>query len=753
MVAPVTRPEGAPLLRAEFALDVGHGDVVSAVLHLSAHGIVEATVNGRPASDELFTPGWTSYSYRLRYVSHEVSHLVTQRTVIGLSLGNGWWRGRLGWSGDRAVYGDRLAALAHLEIRFADGHVQALGTDESWLSAGSEVVADDLYDGQTVDFRRRDDSWQRTGADLSSWSPVEVVEADLSTLVPCSAPPVRRQETLRPQRIWHAPSGAILLDFGQNLVGFLRFRVTGERGSEVLLRHAEVLEDGEIGVRPLRTALATDRLVLSGDEDHFEPTKTFHGFRYAEVTGWPGELVTDDVEAVVVHTDMQRTGWFACSDPALDQLHSNVVWGWKGNAVDVPTDCPQRDERLGWTGDLAVFAPTAAFLYDSKAFLQDWLRDLAAEQAAHGVVPFVVPDVLGDLARAAAPELLDGKGGFVNAPTAIWGDAAVWVPWALWEAYGDLDVLAEHFTSMADHVRSVRRRVSGSGLWDTGFQFGDWLDPTAPPENPLEARAGSGVVATACLFRSARTVSRAASLLGQHEAAAEFAELAERTRLAFVEHYVDAAGRIRSDCPTVYALAVVFGLLDAEAEQQAGDRLAELVAAAEHTILTGFAGTPYVTNALTRTGHVDAAYALLMNRSCPGWLYQVDMGATTIWERWDSMLPDGSINPGEMTSFNHYAFGSIADWMHRTVGGLAPLEPGYRRALVAPRPGGGLTWARTSLQTAHGTVSVAWEIDGEQMVVDVELPAGVDALLDLVGCAPRSLEPGRHRVAVPAGAA
>ena len=752
MIAPVTAPDSAPLLRTEVVLDAAHGAVTTAALHVSAHGIVEATLGGACVGDELFTPGWTSYAFRLRYRSHDVTHLLQERTVLGLALGNGWWRGRLGWTGDRAVYGDRLAAIAQLDITFEDGHVQRVGTDASWLARGSEVVADDFYDGQSIDFRRKDDTWQQPGADLRDWTPVEVVEFDPGLLEPYVGPPVRRQEVLRPQRVWQAPSGATLLDFGQNLVGFLRFTVRGERGAEVVLRHAEVLEHGEVGMRQVRSAQATDRLVLSGGEDRFEPTLTFHGFRYAEVTGWPGELTPESVEAVVVHSDMRRLGTFACSEPALDQLHSNVVWGWRGNAVDVPTDCPQRDERLGWTGDLAVFAPTAAFLFDVKPFLSDWLRDLSAEVAAHGTVPFVVPDALGDIARRSAPELLASEGGFLNGASAVWGDAAVWVPWAMWEAYGDLAVLRHAYTAMVMHVRSVEACTSDTGLWDTGFQFGDWLDPTAPPEDPLRAQADNGVVATACLFRSARTVARAAELLGRSDDAAEFGALAERTRSAFVEHYVEPGGRIRSDCPTVYALAVVFGLLDAERQQQAGARLAELVAAAGHTIGTGFAGTPHVTDALARTGHLDDAYALLMNRSSPGWLFQVDMGATTVWERWDAVLPDGNVNPGEMTSFNHYALGAVADWLHRTVGGLAPLEPGYRRVLVAPRPGGGLTWARTTQETPHGPVLVAWQLTDGELVIEVELPDGVDGVLDLEGAPVRTLSPGRTRVASPAGA-
>jgi len=524
--------------------------------------------------------------------------------------------------------------------------------------------------------------------------------------------------------------------------------VRGEPGATVTLRHAEVLENGELGTRPLRSARAADRFVLSGGEDVFEPTLTFHGFRYVEVDGWPGaqDALLDALVAVVVHSDLPRIGMFACSDELLNQLHRNVVWGTKGNFLDVPTDCPQRDERLGWTGDIAVFAPTAAFLFDVSGFLRDWLADLDAEQrAAGGLVPYVVPDVLKYTQHPTefgAPKT-----------TAIWSDAAVWVPWALWQAYGDTQVLVASYDAMAAHVRRAASLTSRTGLWDTGFQFGDWLDPTAPPDKPGKAKADTGVVATACLYRSARTVAEAARILGHGDDAAEFAALADRTRTAFVEHYVSADGRVHSDAITVYALAIVFGLLDEPVLQRAGDRLAELVAENRHHIATGFAGTPYVCDALTLTGHLDDAYRLLLQRECPSWLYPVTMGATTIWERWDSMLPDGTINPGEMTSFNHYALGAVADWIHRVVGGLAPAEPGYRSVRVAPRPGGGLTWAETTLDTPHGHVAVSWRLTPHgQLEVDITVPEGVTAEVDIPGVERRHVGGGGHHITAPAAA-
>ena len=726
MISPAEELTGAPLLRRELALDPGHGEVMSAWLHASSLGVFEAFVDGVPAGPDVLSPGWSSYEWRLRYRSYDVTALLHETSVLGFSLGNGWYRGRLGWTGGRAFYGDRLGLVAQLEIEFADGHRQVVVTDESWASGPSETLEDDLYDGQTIDARLRDDAWLRPGPAPEGWVGVEVLQYDLTRLAPYVGPPVVRQESRRPVEIWASPSGRTLVDFGQNLVGWLRFTVRGEAGREITLRHAEVLEDGELGVRPLRTARATDRLVLSGGDDFFEPTKTFHGFRYAEVTGWPTELTSDSIEAVVVHSDLQRTGYFECSDGDLNQLHSNAVWGLRGNFLDVPTDCPQRDERLGWTGDLAVFAPSAAFLYDVGGFLRDWLVDLASEQRAQdGLVPFVVPDALKYMEHPTEFPAPDSA--------AIWSDAAVWVPWALWQAYGELSVLEDQYDSMAAHVRRVESKLSPNGLWDTGFQFGDWLDPQAHPDRPFEAKADNGVVATACVYRSAVMVAEAAALTGRAEEAEEFARLAETTRQAFNRHYVQPDGTITSDAPSVYALAIVFGLLDDPDRTRAGDRLARLVADNGHRVATGFAGTPYITDALTVTGHLDEAYRLLQERGCPSWLYSVSMGATTIWERWDSMLPDGSINPGEMTSFNHYALGAVVDWMHRTIGGIAPLEPGYGRVRLAPRPGGGIEWASTSLETPHGLVTSRWRLDEGILTLDVGVPEGVTGVVSLPG--------------------
>jgi alpha-L-rhamnosidase len=533
-------------------------------------------------------------------------------------------------------------------------------------------------------------------------------------------------------------SGRTLVDFGQNLVGRLRLTVQGTAGQTITLRHAEVLEHGELGVRPLRQAAATDRYTLRGDGlETWEPRFTFHGFRYAEVEGWPGELRAEDMCAVVCHSDLERTGWFECSNPLVNRLHENVVWSTRGNFLSIPTDCPQRDERLGWTGDIQAFAPTACFLYQSAGFLASWLADMTAEQVvAGGIVPFVVPNII-----PMSP-----------LPAAAWGDAAVIVPWVLYQRYGDEGILAAQFESMRGWVDAVERIAGERHLWNKGFQFGDWLDPSAPADRPEKARTDPHVVATAYFARSAELLGHAAGILGRTEEERRYLLLAARVRDAFDAEYVTPAGRVLSDAETAYALALQFGLLKRpEQRQQAGKRLAALVRASGYHISTGFVGTPLVCDALCSAGEVEAAFHLFMQRECPPWLYPVTMGATTIWERWDGLLPDGSINPGEMTSFNHYALGAVADWLHRTVGGLAPAAPGYRHLDIQPHPGGGLDSARARHLTPYGLAECAWTLDAEQIEVAVVIPPNTTARVTLPGGSGQAIKVGSgvHRWTCP----
>jgi alpha-L-rhamnosidase len=700
------------------------GDVVRARLYATAHGVYQATLNGERVGDQELAPGWTSYQYRLRYQTYDVTALIRPgENRLDVLLGNGWYRGRLGFRGARGVYGDRLALLAQLEIETAAGETLRLATDGSWTARESPIVADDLYDGQRTDLRRV------PGAP----GPVDVLDADLGLLVAPDGPPVRATEILRPVSI----TGSII-DFGQNLVGRVRLVVRGGRaGDEVTVRHAEVLDNGQLGVRPLRTAKATDTYLLAGpDEVVLDSVLTFHGFRYAEVTG----AAEFEAEAVVLGSDLTRTGWFGSSHELLNRFHENVVWGMRGNFLDVPTDCPQRDERLGWTGDIQVFSPTASFLFDSAGFLTNWLADLAAEQQKDGSVPFVVPDVL----RRPGPA------------TAAWGDAATIVPWVLYQRTGDLGLLLRQLPSMRAWVDRMAGLAGEDRLWTGGFQFGDWLDPTAPPADPFRAKADPDVIATAHLARSAEIVARAAELAGDTDGARRYAGLAAQVRAAFAAEYVTGGGRVLSDAATAYALALQWALLAEPAQRaHAGRKLADLVRAAGFRISTGFVGTPLMTDALTDAGEPDLAYRLLLQTGCPSWLYSVTMGATTVWERWDSMLPDGSINPGEMTSFNHYALGAVADWLHRRVAGLAPAAPGYRRLEIRPLPTRRLTFANARHLTPYGEAEVAWERAGGRLTLRLSVPVGATAEVHLPGAADvLTVRHGRHEwtVADPAGA-
>ncbi|WP_433383993.1 family 78 glycoside hydrolase catalytic domain [Actinoplanes sp. CA-142083] len=695
--------DAAPIVTGRIDLP---GDVVKARLYATAHGLYVARINGVRVGDEQLAPGWTAYQFRLRYQTHDVTDLVKAGgNSLEILLGNGWFRGRLGFQGRRAVYGDRLAALAQLEVTTADGTVHVLNTDGAWTARESQIVDDDIYDGQSTDLRRHE----------TAETPVDVLDADLSLLVAPDGPPVRITEILPAVEVTTSPSGKTLIDFGQNLVGWVRLKVRGT--TEVTVRHAEVLENGELGVRPLRTAKATDSWVLAGPEETvLEPELTFHGFRYAEVTG--ADVRPEDIEAVVIHSDLRRTGWFESSHDLLNRFHDNVVWGMRGNFVDVPTDCPQRDERLGWTGDIQVFSPTASFLFDTAGFLGNWLADLAAEQQKDGSVPYVIPDVIRRPGQA----------------TAAWGDAATIVPWVLYQRTGDRDLLERQLPSMRGWVDKMAALAGPSLLWAGGFQFGDWLDPTAPPEDPFRAKADPDVIATAHLARSAEIVSLAAEIVGDADTAGEYGELAARVRAAFAREYVTPGGRVLSDAATTYALALQWALLpDAEQRRNAGERLADLVRAAGFRISTGFVGTPLMTDVLADSGHEDLAYRLLLQTGCPSWLYPVTMGATTVWERWDSMLPDGSINPGEMTSFNHYALGAVADWLHRKVAGLAPGAPGYQLIEVRPLPNPRLTSASAKHLTPYGEASVAWERSGGELRLTVVVPVGATAAVRVPG--------------------
>ena len=711
---PSTSDAPAVYFRKEFVVEPG---LVSATLKITALGVVVPSLNGARVGDEVLAPGWTSYANRLLVSSHDLSRSVrVGSNALGAIVGEGWAAGPLTWELTRGIWADRPALWVRLELAYEDRTV-IIGSDESFRVGTGAVRANGIYAGEDYDARLEPVGWSSPGFDDAEWTPAQAFEWDLATLDEDVPPPIRRIEEIAPVSITTSPAGATIVDFGQILSGWVRLSVTGAAGTTVTLRHAELLgPEGEPEYETLRLAAATDRYTLRGGaEESWQPEFTFHGFRYVQVDGWPGALTEDSLRAVVIHSDMARTGWFETSDPLVSRLHENTVWSMRGNFVGIPTDCPQRDERLGWTGDINAFAPTAAFLYDVRGVLGSWLKDLAVEQQQAGTVPWVVPTVL------SAP----------STATALWSDVAVSLPWVLFQEYGDLGILRAGYESMASFIEEVEGALDEDGLWGSGFQFGDGLDPDAPSNNPSDGKTDRYLVASAYLVKTSREMAETAGLLGEIEDERRYRALHDRVVRAFRREFVAESGRLVNESATAYALVIAFGILDDGQMQRAGERLAAIVAKSGYRISTGFAGTPLLTDALTVTGHLDEAYLLLRQTESPSFLYPVTMGATTVWERWDAVLPDGSLNSTGMTSLNHYALGAVADWMHRVVGGLERTEPGWRRFRVAPRPGGELTWARTAHETPHGRAEVEWRVEDGEVSVELTVPEGTRATVVL----------------------
>lgn len=739
-------PKRPLLFRREFAVEADQR-VMKARLHITAHGVYEAEVNGARVGDHVLAPGWSSYAHRLSYQSFDVTDTIREGgNVLGVHVAEGWFMGRLGFAGGkRNIWGERLGVMCQLVISMHDGKEVRVLSDGDWKYSQGPIVASELYDGEVYDANQEREGWSRPGYDDMAWSPVTARPIpDPAILKAPSGPPVRQTEVLPAVDVSISPSGRTIVDFGQNLVGVVRMRLPpGPKGHNITLTHTEVLEKGECATRPLRHAKATDTVILSGrGSTEWSPKFTFHGFRYVQVANWPKEhpIELDDFSAVVLHTDMEKTGWFECSDKLLNKLHENIVWGMRGNFLSVPTDCPQRDERLGWTGDIQAFARTANFLYDTAGMLGDWLGDLAAEQMqCGGIPPLVCPNVLGDLIGAQ--------------PVALWGDCVVTLPWDLYLAYGDKSILQAQYSSMKAWIDSAIPRQA-NGLWDdsTTYQLGDWLDPLAPADEPGNGRTDPELVANAFLIHATSVLADISSVLGFPDASSTYHSSVTSLKSAFSDEYVTRNGRLVSDSQTSLALAIYFSLLAPSQEKTAATRLAHLIrSTSRFKIATGFAGTPILGHALTKTGNTQLFYRMLLHRKCPSWLYPVTMGATTVWERWDSMLPDGSVNPGEMTSFNHYALGSVADWMHRVIGGVWPLEPGWREIAVEPVPGGNLTSANVRFLSPCGMVEVGWSIDEEDIFrLDVLLPGNTTGRLRLPGAeGTERLGSGRHQFCVP----
>jgi len=710
------KPNPAPMLRREFK---SQGAIKQARAYVTSRGLYEMRINGQRVGDQLFTPGWTSYSKRLQYQTYDVTSLLRNGdNAIGVTLGDGWYRGFIGFSNKRNYYGERLALLLQIRITYSDGREETIGTDQRWKAATGPILMSDIYNGEAYDARLEKGAWSNPGFDDKDWSGVKVASHPKNNLVASAGPPVRNIEEIKPIKIIKTPAGETVVDMGQNMVGWVRLKVQGDSGATVTLRHAEVLDkEGNFYTENLRPAKQTVQYTLKGGGvETFEPHFTFQGFRYVEVKGYPGELTPDRMTGIVIHSDMSRTSEFETSSQLINQLQHNIVWGQKGNFLDVPTDCPQRDERLGWTGDAQVFARTAAFNMDVAGFFTKWLKDVAADQFESGSVPFVVPNVLGT-----------GAGG-----SAAWADAAVIIPWTVYLSYGDRRILEEQYESMSRWVEYMKKRAGDDYVWNGDYHFGDWLAFNSTSPDYPGATTGKDLIATAFFAHSTDLLQRAAHILGKSEDARRYSEQLAKIKTAFCREFVTEAGRVGENTQTAYALALQFDLLPDELRSLAAKRLAQEIRQRKH-LTTGFVGTPYLCQVLSRYGYLDEAYLLLNREQYPSWLYPVKQGATTIWERWDGIRPDGSFQDKGMNSFNHYAYGAIGEWMYRVMAGIEIDEqaPGYKHILIQPQPGGGFTSVKAAHETMYGRVSSAWTLKENRFELAVIVPANTRATVRL----------------------
>jgi alpha-L-rhamnosidase len=729
----------SPMLRREFAVK---GDIERARAYVTSRGLYEMAINGQRVGDAVLTPGWTSYTKRLQYQTYDVTALLKKGpNAVGVTLGNGWYRGYLAWGDKRNIYGSRLGLLMQIVITYRGGRQDIITSDAAWKASTGPILMSEIYHGETYDARLEKAGWSSPGFADRDWSGVNVADDRKDHLVAPAGPPIRRTGDVRPVKILKTPGGDTVVDMGQNMVGWVRLRVEGPAGTTVTLRHAEVLDkQGNFYTENLRAAKQTVRYTLKGGgPETFEPHFTFQGFRYVAVDGYPGTLALDSLTGIVVHSDMAPAGSFETSKPLVNQLQHNIVWGQKGNFVDVPTDCPQRDERLGWMGDAQVFARTAAFNMDVAGFFTKWLRDVAADQLPNGSVPHVIPDVLSEPGRPSAG-------------SAAWADAAVIIPWTIYLSYGDRRVLEVQYPSMVAWVEYMRQRAGDDGIWSEDFTFGDWLAFASTASDYPGATTGKDLIATAMFAHSTDLVQRAARVLGKADEAAKYSALLDRIRAAFQKEFVTATGRVGENTQTAYAVALQFDLLPEPMRGAAAARLAQEVRRRGH-LTTGFVGTPYLCHVLSRYGYLDEAYLLLNREQYPSWLYPVKQGATTIWERWDGLKPDGTFQDKGMNSFNHYAYGAIGEWMYRVMAGIEidPASPGYRHTLIQPRPGGGFTSVSAAHVTPYGRVASAWKLDGQAFELAVEVPANTTATVRLPGARLADVREGGQAVAAAAG--
>ncbi|PSL23380.1 glycoside hydrolase family 78 protein [Chitinophaga ginsengisoli] len=708
----ISRP--SPLFRKTFQAGK---KIQSATAYITARGMYEARINGQRVGDALLTPGWTSYRKRLQYQQYDVTNLLHQgANAIGVTLGVGWYSGYLAWEDSKNHFGAKIGLLFQLNIQYTDGTEEVITSDNSWKSSTGSILYSEIYNGETIDARKEKEGWSTPGYDDQSWSGVQLSnDNNKSNLIATVNEPVKKHEQFKPVRIFTTPAGEKVMDFGQNLVGWVQVQLKGHAGDSIILQHAEVLDKkGNFYTENLRRAKQKDTYIFKGNgTETFEPQFTFQGFRYVKVSGFNGDINPDNFTAFAIYSDMPATGNFSCSNQLINQLQHNIQWGQRGNFLDVPTDCPQRDERLGWTGDAQAFSRTAAYNRQVNNFFAKWLKDVAADQRADGSVPFVVPNVLGEGSMGSAG----------------WSDVATIVPWNMYLAYADKRLLEQQYPSMKAWVEYMHKQ-SPQDLWNTGFHFGDWL--FYHPDDDLDGRAAitdKYLIAQCFYAHSTQLLINAAQVLGKTAEVTEYTALLQRVKAAFMKEYVTPNGRLVSSSQTAYVLALNFDMLPENLREQAANRLVENIKSYNNHLTTGFLGTPYLCHVLSRFGHLDMAYTLLLQDTYPSWLYPVKMGATTIWERWDGEKPDHTFENAGMNSFNHYAYGAIGDWMYRVITGIDTKEdaPGYHHIIIRPNPGGSLTDANATLQTYYGQIKSSWRLQNGQLSLDVDIPANTTA--------------------------
>lgn len=727
----------APLLRTTFQLQ---GKIARARVYVTSLGLYEVHLNGEKVGDALFTPGWTSFDKRLQYQTYDITEQLTDgANAVGVILGDGWYRRVSFQKNGHLNNGKPLALLLQIEVSYADGRKQTIVSDPSWKTATGPILRSEIYNGEIYDARLGRDGWATASYDDRSWSSVRPGPSVNATLFASVSPPVRRIEEITPVKVFQTSAGVLVVDMGQNVAGWVRLRVQGSAGTAITLRHAETLDrDGNLYTENLTTAEQRVQYTLRGQgEEIFEPHFTYQGFRYVTVEGYPGELGPGSLTAIVIHSDVEQTGRLETSDPLINRLHHNIVWTLRSNYFEVPTDNPQRAERLGWCLDAAVASMTGMLNMNLASFFTKWLGDLAADQLPDGSVPVEIPRARW--ARMAL-NVLYGIGGkecsdtrsveMVGAPG--YSDAATIVPWNVYLAYGDVDILRSQYQSMVRWVEYVKNDAGDGCIWKAVLNMGDWAD-FETTRNPCWFGSNDhDLMATAFFAHSVDILRRTAEVLGKTEDSVQYAQLLSKIQQAFCKRYVSDDGRVGKGMQADYVLALDFDLLPQSIQPVAARRLVEDVRSHGH-LTTGIAGTHHLLQVLCKFGYVDEAYMLLNRREMPSWLYHIMNGATTMWERWDGIAVDGSFqNPG-MNSFNQCALGAVGEWMYTVVAGIAidTAVPGYKHILIQPCPGGGLSSVKASYLTLYGAVSTEWRIERGIFHLSVAVPPNTSATVRL----------------------